>query len=108
MTASECYGAMAILLVACATLLVWALVATADYRAAARRLQRYQFMSPHARMLGRVVEVKKFEGSEWERAVVVAVSRHGAVCVRRLSDMEARGFWLNKDLAPHRVREIER
>ena len=64
-------------------------------------------LNPYAHLLGRVVEVKVYQASDWERMVVVAVSWHGAVCVRRVADMESRGRWIRKELAPDRVREID-
>lgn len=66
--------------------------------------------NPYARMLGRTVLVKKHDASEWEPCVVVAVSWKGALRVRRLSEMSdvghGNGFWIRKELAPYRVREV--
>ncbi len=60
----------------------------------------------HGRMLGRIVDAKMYEGSEWERAIVVAVGWRGAMCVRPMRDIGAHGRWIRKDLVPHRVREV--
>lgn len=62
--------------------------------------------NPYAYLLGREIEAKVYEASRWERMVVVAVSWRGAVCVRPTYDLEARGRWISKDLAPERVREV--
>ena len=79
--------------------------------AAARRAdERDRHGNPHAHLLGKTVAVKKYQGSEWERCVVICVSWKGAVKVRRLSEMDdmahGNGFWICKEQAPTRVREI--
>lgn len=63
-------------------------------------------LNPHAHLLGKVVEAKVYEASEWELMVVVAVGWHGAVCVRPLSDTSYRGRWIRSELAPSRIREV--
>lgn len=63
-------------------------------------------LNPHAHLLGKVVEAKVYEASEWELMVVVAVGWHGAVCVRPLSDMRYGGRWIRSELAPSRIREV--
>lgn len=100
--------AVGILLVVCGVLFVWALRVTVDWRESAKKLMGLQFANPHARLLGRTVEVKVYEGSEWERMVVVAVSWQGAVAVRPEHDPYVRARWIPKDKAPNRVREVER
>lgn len=64
-------------------------------------------VNEHARLLGRTVMAKVYEGSPWERMVVVAVSWKGAIAVRPEWDPEARARWIRKDVAPQRVREID-
>lgn len=61
-------------------------------------------LNKHARLLGKEVEAKVYEGSEWERMVVVAVSWRGAVCVRPVHDLTTKGRWIHKSKAPGRVR----
>ena len=100
--------AIGLLMCVCGVLFVWALTVTADWREAAKRLERLQFANPHARLLGRVVEARIYEASDWERVVVVAVSWKGGVCVRPMRDMEAPGRWIRKQLVPDRVREVQR
>ena len=65
-----------------------------------------QHLSPFAHLLGKTVEAKVYEASEWERMVVVAVSWQGAVCVRPEGDMRTKGRWIRKEVVPSRVREI--
>ena len=64
--------------------------------------------SPHAHMLGRLMEVRKYDASDWEPCVVVAVGWHGSVCVRRLCDIDRPGFWVHHDRAMTHLREVER
>lgn len=64
-------------------------------------------VNEHAHLLGRTVMAKVYEGSAWERMVVVAVSWKGAIAVRPEWDPEARARWIRKDVAPQRVREID-
>lgn len=63
-------------------------------------------LNPYAHLLGKEVEAKVYEASNWERVVVVAVSWRGAVCVRPVRDMQAKGRWIHKDVAPMRVLEV--
>ena len=100
-------AALAILVIVCGILCVYAIRITNDWRVAAKRLMRLQFANPYAHLLGRTVEARVYEGSDWERMVVVAVSWRGAVCVRPERDLETMGRWIRKDLTPTRVREIE-
>ena len=86
--------------------IIFALIANADYKDAAKRLESLQFTSPYARLLGRTVDAKVYEGSKWERMVVVAVSWRGAVAVRPVSDLSARARWIHKNHVPQRVREL--
>jgi hypothetical protein len=88
-------------------LCVWNLSLYRDYRAAAKKLMALQFANPYGRLLGRVVEAKVYEASEWERMVVVAVSWRGAVAVRPEKDVEARARWICKDLVAERVRGVD-
>ena len=85
----------------------WAYVATRDYKSAADRLSRLQFTNPYAPLLGRVVYAKVYEGSEWERMLVVAVSWKGAVAVRPLRDLSTKARWIHKQHVPTRVRSTE-
>ena len=63
-------------------------------------------LSPYAALLDAEVLVRKYEASDWEPCVVVAVSKSGAVCVRRIEDRDVTrsGFWIKSELAPERVR----
>ena len=99
--------AIVVLLVVCCVLFAWALRASSDWRAASRKLMRMQFANPYAHLLGKTVEAKVYEASEWERMVVVAVSWRGAVCVRPEHDLGTIGRWIKKDLTPTRVREVQ-
>lgn len=63
--------------------------------------------NPYAHMLGRVMEVRKYEASDWEPCVVVAVGWHGSVCVRRICDLDRPGFWVQSDRARTHLRERE-
>ena len=58
----------------------------------------------HAHMLGRVVQAKVYEGSNWEPMVIVAVSHKGSVAVRPVSDPECSARWIHKSKVPKRVR----
>jgi hypothetical protein len=60
----------------------------------------------HAHMLGKVVEARKYDGSDWERCVVVAVSWHGSLCVRPCAELERRGWWMDAKRAATHVREV--
>lgn len=107
--------AIGVLLCVCGVLFVWAMMVNADYRAASKALRaaaywskEMRMYSPYARYLGRVVEARVYEGSEWERMVVVAVSWHGGMCVRPCRDMELPGRWIEKTKVPERVREVQR
>lgn len=62
-------------------------------------------LSPHARLLGRRVMVRKYDGSDWEPATVVCVSHHGSLCIRR--DGERRGWWMDAHRVPGRVMIME-
>ncbi len=81
-----------------------ALVAVGLY--ALRLRASLRSLNPHAHLLGRVVECRVYEASDWERYIVVAVSWEGAVCVRRESTPKITGRWIPKDKAPERVREV--
>lgn len=63
-------------------------------------------LNPYAEMLGREVEAKKYDGSDWERYVVVAVSWHGSLCLRETGDPKRKGFWVHHDRAMTHVREV--
>ena len=65
-------------------------------------------VSPHAYLLGRLMEVRKYDASDWEPCVVVAVGWRGSVCVRRICDIDRPGFWVHHDRAVTHLREIER
>lgn len=84
---------------------VFAAVSQLDYKSAAKRLEKLQFTSPYARLLGRVVEAKVYEGSKWESVIVVAVSWKGSVAVRPVRDLSTKARWIRKELVPQRVRE---
>lgn len=63
-------------------------------------------LNPHAHLLGKIVEARVYEASDWEPMVVVAVSWKGAVCVRYANDPDGRGRWIKKQFVPYRVREV--
>lgn len=100
--------AIVVLLVVCCVLFAWALRASSDWRAASRKLMRMQFANPYAHLLGKTVEAKVYEASEWERMVVVAVSWKGAVAVRPEWDLQTKARWIHKSKVPDRVREAKR
>ena len=54
-------------------------------------------------LLDRTVWVRKYEASDWEEAVVVAVSHKGALAVRRTCDPREKAHWIRKDQVPYRV-----
>jgi len=87
---------------------IWAAISSAECKALAERLQRLQFTNPYARFLGKIVEAKVYEASDWERMLVVAVSWKGSVCVRPVRDLGTVAHWINKDKVPYRVRTIEK
>lgn len=70
------------------------------------RLDRIDALSPHARMLGRVVEARKYEGYDWEPCMVVGVGWHGSLGLRKMSELDRRGFWVRHDRVATHVREI--
>ena len=82
----------------------WAYVRGAEQQGGGERMRQ---MNPHAWMLGRTVDARVYEGSDWEHMVVVAVSWKGAVCVRPLENLSTRGRWIRKELVPERVRVID-
>ena len=102
------------LLLACA-LFVWSAIATVqcfehkdELRRAEERLEMYRSrLNPYAHLLGRTIEAKVYEGSEWEKMVVVVASWHGALGVRPVSDMYTKTRWIPKHLVPVRVRELD-
>lgn len=86
---------------------IWAAISSAECKALAERLQRLQFTNPYARFLGKIVEAKIYEASDWERVLVVAVSWKGSLCVRPVRDLGASARWIHKGKVPMRVREIK-
>lgn len=62
-------------------------------------------INPFAPMLGKTVEYKKFEASDWEVGVVIVVSWHGAMQIR---DKYDNTFWISKVKAKTNVREVLR
>lgn len=60
-------------------------------------------INPYAPMLGKTVEYKKYEGSDWEVGIVIAVSWHGALQIR---DKYDNTFWISKVKARTNVREV--
>lgn len=99
---------IAALVIAIINLTMWLIEVKSDYDAAALALMCRQFENPHGQILGKVVEAKIYEDSDWERMVVVAVSWRGAVCVRPTSDDDAPGRWIRKEVVGDRVREVRR
>ena len=106
--------AIAALAILCIVLLAWAIIATVGWRSTSYMvtyLQKHNIhlrhSNPYARLLGRVVEAKVYEGSKWEKVLVVAVSWRGSVCVRPVRDLSSKGRWIHKTVAPERVRELE-
>lgn len=90
------FAAMLSLVGACA---MW----RARYLDADERLKR---MNPYARLLGSVVEVRELKRDVWVRAVVVAVGWHGSVCVRPTNLLEEPGWWVRRENAAWRIREV--
>lgn len=84
-----------------------ALRSDANEREFHRALREMALRNPYAHLLGKTVEAKVYEGSEWERMVIVAVSWKGAVAVRPVYDLETKARWIHKDKVPDRVREID-
>ena len=64
--------------------------------------------NPHAHLLGQVVEARLYEGSDWERYIVVGVGWHGSLCIRRAAEPHGRGWWVKHSvLTADRFREVE-
>lgn len=61
-------------------------------------------INPYAPMLGKTVEYKKYEGSDWEVGIVIVVSWHGALQIR---DKYDNTFWISKVKARTNVREAK-
>ncbi len=99
--------AVAILTIVCGILFAYSIRVTTDWHEAAKKLMRLQFANPYAHLLGRTIEAKVYEGSDWEKMVVIAVSWRGAVCVRPVRDLATKGRWIPKYYAHERVREIQ-
>lgn len=98
--------AIVLLAAGCAVLAGLTCILASDYRDATRRIKRMELTNKHAHLLGRTVEAKVYEGSKWERMVVVAVSWKGAVGVRPEWDLRAKTRWIDKRKMPQRVREV--
>lgn len=64
-------------------------------------------LNPHAHLLGKTVEYRKFEASDWQRGVVWCVGIHGGLCIRDAEYLEQPGKWIDSDKAVYRVREVE-
>ena len=62
--------------------------------------------NPYEAWLGRECWVRPAGRDKWRKHVIVAVSWRGAVCVRPVRDMQTKGRWIHKDVAPMRVREV--
>lgn len=60
--------------------------------------------SPYATRLGRTCWVLDLFDGEWHECVCIAVSWHGAVCVRKKEHMDKNGFWVPKDTVGERVK----
>ena len=61
----------------------------------------------NAYLLGKVVEAKRYEASDWERYLVVCVSWHGNLRLRPLGETDPRyAFWLDESKRATRLREI--
>lgn len=83
--------------------IVASLAAIATSILAVRSIRAAIGLSPYVRMLGKVVEYKKYERSDWEVGVVIAVSWHGAVQIRDRCDNT---FWMSKFKVPGNVKEV--
>ena len=69
---------------------------------------RLRPLNPHAHLLGQVVEARLYEGSDWERYIVVGVGWRGSLCIRRVADPHGRGWWVKHSvLTADRFREVE-
>ena len=84
-----------------------AIAAAEGWMAEYERLKSVTPKNPYAHLLGKEVEAKVYEGSEWERMVIVAVSWKGAVAVRRVADSESKARWIRKDVTRERVRMVD-
>lgn len=60
--------------------------------------------NPYARWLEKECWVRPCGREVWRPCVVVAVSWHGAVCVRELTRQDERGYWIQKENVAWRVR----
>ena len=85
-----------------------------DHRREVNRLEATnKFLISHvprnryAGYLEKEVLAKVYEQSDWERCVVVAVSRHGSVCVRPSADLETKGRWIHHAIERGRIKDIE-
>lgn len=76
------------------------------YEASVELMDFRDGLNPYAHLLGKEVEAKVYAASNWERVIVIAVSWRGSVCVRPVRDMQTKGRWIHKDVAPMRVREV--
>ena len=83
-----------------------AIAVAEDWRAEYERLKSITPENPYAHLLGKIVEARVYEASDWEPMVVVAVSWKGSVAVRRVSDPESKARWIRKDVTRERVRMV--
>lgn len=84
-----------------------AIAAAEGWMAEYERLKSVTPKNPYAHLLGRVVEARVYEASDWERMIVVAVSWKGAVAVRRVADPDSKARWIRKDVTKERVRMVD-
>lgn len=69
-------------------------------------LQDLKADNPHARLLGKTVEYRKYEASDWQLGVVWCVGIHGGLCIRDADYLDAPGKWIKSDKVTSRVREV--
>lgn len=84
-----------------------AIAAAEGWMAEYERLKSVAPKNPYAHLLGKEVEARVYEASDWERMVVVAVSWKGAVAVRRVSDPGSKARWIHKSKTAERVRMVD-
>lgn len=72
-----------------------------------RDVAQIKAQNPFAHLLGKTVEYKKFEASDWQRGVVWCVGINGGLCIRDAEYLDVPGKWIHSDEVSRRVREVE-
>ena len=60
--------------------------------------------NPYASWLGRECWVRPASRDTWKRHVIVAVSWHGAICVRDAERISEDGYWIKRENVRWRMR----